>query len=408
MTRTNFLWKLAGSLLGGGVYFVFSLVLIRTLGPENYGKYAFALGWSGLFSIFVDYGLNAIVTRDLAQNPAQGRYYLARVFRLKGALFIAAGAVLLAVSTLNRTARELFPLIFPAFLFLVSTSFIETAQAFSSAYERFRDGAFLMLTHKWLVAAAGFAGILLVWNVLSIAWAMAAAGIASLVPSFLYFARLLKPSGQALPVSPWELLREGWPLLLQNILIVICGRMDTVLLSVIRGNHETGLYSAAYRFFEVSSILPAAFVAAVSAGLARSVLEGRGREKFLRYSVPLLGMGFAGLLLLMAVSFFLPRFFLSENYAASGLLLRVLSLGLPLLYLNYLQTVSLTMLRRQAANAFVSAGGVTFNLLANLWAIPRWGALGAAVVLVLTQAVALLAGLLFLVAPFKKRSPVTT
>jgi O-antigen/teichoic acid export membrane protein len=394
--RVNFFWKMGGAFLGGGTNFIFSILVIRYLGPEGYGRYAFALGFAGLFSILIDYGFNAVITRDLAQDPGQGRSYFRRILAMKGGLFLASG-VLLAVSSFFYPPAKDHPfLLASAFLFLAGVSFSETAQAFSYAYERFRAGLCLTVTHKWLVVIGGLAAMWAGGKSSGILAAMALAGFAGIFPSFFYFNRLFSASSRGSSVPIRGVVRDALPLFIQNVLIVICVRTDTVLLASLRGAEETGLYSAAYRFFEVANIVPTAFAAAVSAPLSRSVLTGEWKERFLRYAFYAFVLGVGGLLSLQAVSFALPRYFLSDQYAASAPILRLFSLSLPFLFLNYLMTTMLTMLRRQTASAWVSAGGAVFNLLVNLWAIPRWGVTGATLTTVFTQVAVFFSGLLCL------------
>jgi O-antigen/teichoic acid export membrane protein len=47
----------------------------------------------------------------------------------------------------------------------------------------------------------------------------------------------------------------------------------------------------------------------------------------------------------------------------------------------------LILLKRQAANAWIAAGCVIFNVAVNLYAIPRWGAMGAAWTTMATEVV---------------------
>src|SRR5262245_43590353 len=270
MIRRNLTWKAIGTLVGGGTYFVFTLVLARLLGPEGYGQYAFAIGWSGLFVIVPEFGLNQILSRDLARRPDEGRAYTARALLVKAVLAALAAVLLVAATAAHPAARHLAPLIGTAFVFLLVLSFGETGQALAAAYERFRVGAGLNILMKGLVAACGFAAAVVGMGPSGVMRAVAVAGAAGLSATAAYWGRFLRTRAAPSAETAVTLARAASPIFFQTVFISIYTRIGTVLLGSLKGDAETGLYSAAYRFVEVSHALPAAVVSVVTARLARA------------------------------------------------------------------------------------------------------------------------------------------
>lgn len=389
MISKNLSWKLFGYLLGGGSYFLFTIAAIRYLGPSGYGELAFALSWTGLFAILVDYGFNPIATRDLPQNPQQGNVYFSHIVLLKGLLWMAAVFLLFVISSRHPRAKVLLSLIGLTMLFQGTSSLAETGQSFTYAYERFRDGAWLSITQKVLIALLG--GLAIAWGagVTGIMASMACAGLAASVVMLLYFQRMFHgiPWFGVRKQTAVNLLVQGLPLLLQNVFIAVYFRIDTVMLSWMSGNRETGLYNAAYRFFELSNVLPTALLAISVAPLARNMQNREWKPLFRRSLAAFLGMACLGVGVLELVAWGLPRYFLNETYSLSKPILQILSLTLIFLYPNYLLTTMLTLLKKPAANAWIAAFCVVFNITANLYAIPRWGGFGAAWTTLATEAV---------------------
>jgi|GEM_PF-1888423 O-antigen/teichoic acid export membrane protein len=410
MLARNFSWKLSGYLLGGGVYFLFTLLLIRHLGPVEYGKFAFALGWAGLFAILVDYGFNPIITRDLSRSPTNGTGYWHHVQSSKLLLWLAAAVLLTIFSLIQPQARKLLTLSWLALIFLGLNSFMETAQAFTYAYEKFRDGALLTIAHKWLITILGGSAIYIGWKTHGILAAMAVGATFGALVMVWYFKhkllpplrgkvgiggaiqQTLLPPPQSSPsrgeevklkVSLWE---EAFPVLLQNIFIVIYFKIDTVMLSFMAGDLQTGWYNAAYRFLELSNILPTAIMAVLVAPLSRQIHMNQWLPFFRKYLAGFLLAAFLGFLILLVIASVLPRFILGYSFTPSQPILRVLALTLFFYYPNYLLTMTLIFLKRQAANAWVALACVFFNIGMNLYAIPRWGAMGAAWMTMATEA----------------------
>ncbi|MGQ0644926.1 MAG: hypothetical protein ACT4O3_05495 [Elusimicrobiota bacterium] len=123
----------------------------------------------------------------------------------------------------------------------------------------------------------------------------------------------------------------------------------------------------------------------MTARLSRGVAAGGDNGplwKYLKYSL-ILAVG--GVIVLHGVAVWLPYFFLSTAFLESQNILKILSAALFFLYPNYLLSTALTLRGRQAYNAWVAASCVVFNVAANFYAIPRWGAVGAAWTTVATE-----------------------
>lgn len=397
MTSKNFAWKLGSLLLGGGLYFIFFLFLMRKLGPAEYGKLAFAMSWSGIFCLLVDYGFNPLITRDLSIQPVQGRAYFKMATLTKVGFMLVSGALLFLASFLYPAAQGLLPLIFAMFLFQAATSFVEMGQAFSYAYSFFASGAVLQITHKILIAVAGAWTVVAAAHTLTIAANMSIAAIIGAVLTLAYFQFTLPAAADTLAPRSWAtFLREAAPLFIGNILILIYIRIDTVLLNWLRGNEETGLYSAAYRFYEVSNVIPTAYTAAIAAVFSKQMNQVGWQLPFRKHlsRCCLLAVAAWAILQLIAKTFSVGL--LTSSYEASQPMLQALSWGTLFMYPNYVLMASLVYQKKQKRIAMVAACGVIINIAANLWAIPRWGGLASAWCTVLTEAVISAASLYFI------------
>ena len=81
------------------VYFIF---VARGIGVENTGKYSFALSFTTIFAMFLDFGLTQILIREAARNRENSQKYLANVIGLKliGSV-VVYGAIVLAVNLMG-------------------------------------------------------------------------------------------------------------------------------------------------------------------------------------------------------------------------------------------------------------------------------------------------------------------
>ncbi|MDQ5807050.1 MAG: oligosaccharide flippase family protein, partial [Actinomycetota bacterium] len=85
-TVTGFVALGAATLFAQVVGFFVLAVIARRLGPSGLGAFSFALTLTGYFAIPANFGVTALATRELAQNPDRMRPLLGEVAAIQAAL----------------------------------------------------------------------------------------------------------------------------------------------------------------------------------------------------------------------------------------------------------------------------------------------------------------------------------
>ena len=93
-----------------------------------------------------------------------------------------------------------------------------------------------------------------------------------------------------------------------------------------------------------------------------------------------------GIFLFMLGSTLIPQF-LGPSFTMARPLIHCLSFGLIVYYPNFLLTIALVLLGKPMANMWIAAVAAAVNIGGNVWAIPRYGSMGAAVMTVSTESV---------------------
>jgi O-antigen/teichoic acid export membrane protein len=262
-------------------------------------------------------------------------------------------------------------------------------QAFAYAYEKFVFSSLVSFFQKVLLALGGSAALILGYQVLAVT-ALSASGAwaASLAAGVILFIALQRgswhPREETNPTKVpakggRHLLQDAFPLFITSMLAMLYFRIDTVFLGYMTTDVETGLYNSAYRFLEISNVLPSILIAVSQATMAKDALNNRLQVSFRRYAKVMLVFSIGALAALQIVSFMAPKILSDPGYARSAFLIRLLSLTVIPLYLNYLLLTALTILNRQKQIVLVSGLGVVFNVATNWVIIPRWQSAGAAV-----------------------------
>jgi O-antigen/teichoic acid export membrane protein len=193
--------------------------------------------------------------------------------------------------------------------------------------------------------------------------------------------------------ATWRhLLRISLPFGATIIVNYLYFRLDVLLLSFLRDTEAVAVYGLAYRVLEGLMVLPAYFmlalfpeIARVSAERARVdaiVVAALAVMQVIALPLVALGMIFADEIVAVIGG---------AEFEEAGWVLRVLMLALGISYLAGVYGNALVAIGRQAALFKWSLLVLGFNLVANLAMIPPFGVIGAAVAVVLSEALALAA-----------------
>ena len=376
---------------------VLLVVAGRLLGDQEYGKFSFALALAMIFETVMDFGLKEITTRKVARDRKAAQSLVAQTFGLKLALALAAASGLVVAANLLRPEADVRLACWLLGAASILRSYVLTIRYTLQGIERFGlDGLVVVIDRSLLlvlgvgVLAGGFGliGLTVAFvgaRVISliVAWALAASQIGAFRPAFDR-ERWLALQRQALPFGAFI------------IVLHLYSYADTVMLGVIRGDGETGLYNAAYRIYEglanVGQVLQTVLIPRLSRHYAADrAAHGRlARRGLLAGGLLAPATAAAGFLLgeRAVVLLFGPA------YAPAGQVLQLLSIGfVAVLPLCALYAVALSA----GAGAWLlrtAVAGCVANVALNLALIPRFGMHGAAAATVAGEALsmAVLAG----------------
>jgi O-antigen/teichoic acid export membrane protein len=369
-------------------------VAARALQEAAFGRFQFADAATALLLLATDLGLGIWTTRALARGRASmsaasivgtglGIRTLAAVPYLA---LVAAAALAVGPGETRQTVALLG-------LAALGGAFVEYCGAIFRGHERLRDEARLNVVRAVLVAVAGLGGLACRRSVVSLAAGVAVGALAAAAWGLVVVRRRYR-----LPL-PFErgtfdrrLARaafgEALPLWLATLMSVVYFKGDAILLRLFAGDAAVGSYSAAYKLFEATMIVPSVVLAAWFPALVRAD-EGRDAARRvrveLRLGAALLGLGLAAGGTVVLGSGLAIRLVFGPAFANAVPVLRVLGLGVPLVFLNYGLTHFLIARHLERANLVFTLGMVVLNLGANLVVIPRLGGMGAALTTVGTE-----------------------
>lgn len=404
-------WLIADKILRMGVGLLVGVWVARYLGPSQFGIMSYAASVVGLGGAIAALGIDSIVIRDLVRHPEKAEEYLGTTFVLR---FFAGLVCYLGVLGVVAIVK---PGDFLTLIIVAIVGWSLTVNAFDAADFWFQS----KVMSKYVVYAksAGFlvAAAIRVILILSDAplVAFAVANLMEIAIGGLGMLYVYSQKGGAisrwkarLPVAK-ELLSSGWPVLLGSIVSMVCLRIDQVMLGQISDAKELGIYAAAVRVAELWFFIPSAIIGSVFPNIirARDVDEA---EFYNRLQRLFNFLAFAGYAVAIPVTFlgpFVINLLYGEAYAAAAPMLIILIWSDLFINLAMARGAYLFAMNWVWILFWVNVLAATTNVALNLYLIPRYGGVGAAIASCLSYWVSA-HGVCFLIKPMRRSGHMMT
>lgn len=185
-----------------------------------------------------------------------------------------------------------------------------------------------------------------------------------------------------------EIIHFGYPFVFAGLAYWIFGALDRWMLSELSNNTEVGLYSIAFKFATILLFVNAAFGQAWSPFAIKIYSnDPQYRYVFSRiFSYWFFGLTFIGVLLSL-FSFEMLYLTTPGAYWPAATILVVLAMGMVMSGTTQITAVGISLERKTHLFAISAWLTAIINIVLNLLMIPIWGALGAAIATLISNAI---------------------
>lgn len=388
----NIGWLFFDNILRMGMGLLVGVWIARYLGPEHFGLLNYATAFVGLFGAVAALGLQGIVVRDIVRDPEAAKLTLgsAAVLQLVG----GTAAYLLILGTIahlrpdDALARTVVAILGATMLFTACEIAVYWfASQVQSKYTVWVQSA------VFLVVSAIKIGLILSQAPLTaFVWVMLVeAALVGLILMTVMSQLGQGPTRLKATVDRAKtLLKDSWPLVLSAIAVSVYMKIDQIMLGQMIGDEAVGIYSAAVRVSEVWYFIPMAIVASVFP----SILEAKKQSEVM-YLARLQKL--YDLMVLISVAVALPMTFLAtpivgflfgESYLMAGPVLAIHIWGSIFVFLGVASGQWFLAENRQALSLQRTVLGALINVALNLWLIPLYSMIGAAIATIAAQVMA--------------------
>lgn len=366
----------------------------NVLPTGDYGIFATLFGFSFLFQIVNDFGIQGYNNRRIAQHSHLLSKYFSDFLSLKAVLGLAYAGIVLIVGWftgyLERYPWLLSGILFNHFL----TSLLLFLRSNVSGLALYRTDSLLSVVDRLvLIVLLGVCLWVPQWRpYMQLEWFIGAQTIA-LSLSCLLALRVIRPhlAQLQLRIRPRLLLvilRQSYPYALVVFLMTLYTRLDSVMVEQLHpeGILEVDRYASAYRLLDASNMIGFLFATLLLPMFARLLKAGEHPGNLADFSARLLLSGaicLTGAILFVRTPLMTFLYVDGDSYSAT--ILAWLMGSFIGVCGTYIYGTLLTANGRLMPMNRTFAASVLINVLLNWWLIPRQGAVGAAIATFITQ-----------------------
>ncbi len=370
--------------------FFYTIFLANNLGVSNFGLYSVGLAYFSIISSIADFGFNRFLVREIVKQKEKSWEIIWSVFFLRLISVSAFFAILSVVLYLFDPNKMRVSVILLASLAVLPQVI---ALTFEGVFTALRKLQFSAISAIVLSISTVIFGIVLINQGFGVMGAVNAIILGQVVYATTLGIILYKSHGFARTAVTVQILKKAifgsLPYGILAILGLLYFRIDTVILSYLKGNFETGIYSVGYRFLEALVFIPNALTLALFPVFTKLHEEDPQKVKKLFFK-SVSSMFAAGIVIALGYFFVLPEIinqFLPQYIGAIDVI-RILSFAIPFMFLHIPAAAVLTSTDKYLKQIIIiSLVPLTFNIVFNLMFIPQFGIMAASWITVISDIV---------------------
>jgi O-antigen/teichoic acid export membrane protein len=369
--------------------FFITIYTVRYLSVDGFGILSTALALTGILMVFMDLGLGTLTVREVARDKSLTKKYVANTTIMK--LILSFSTFLLTVLTVYIIG---YPEVTKTVVYILTISYIFNAissifYSIFQSYEKMEYQSVATILNSVVMLIGTLLAIYFGLDVIAFAMVYLIANGVNLIYNFIVYAWKFYLPKIEVDLDFWKpTIKEALPLSVTSIFSMMVFRVDTVILSIMKGAEAVGFYNAAYRLMEALIFFPAVYTTSIFPVFSALYVSSQkplkaAYEKSFKY-LTILSLPIAVGTTLLADQIILLIF--KSTYIPSILTLQIVIWVLPFTFVNYILGSLLTSMNRQYTVLKITITCLVLNVGMNVILIPLYSYLGAAIVTVITDA----------------------
>ncbi len=367
----------------------------RYFSESEIGGYFVALALTNLIASLTELGMQNPLIREMTLHLDQTRHYLGNALIVRSILSIVAYGIMIVSGIFLYPSMILEMIVFLG-LAEIANSLAQLYRCVFRAHEEMKYEAFTVVAERGVFLLIGGGAILLDYGLITVCHAMLIAGCINLILSvgftrFRFTALRFQLSREIVTT----LMQQALPFAIGNLFNLLYFRIDAIMVSKLSADGVVAntWYGLAYTIVNAFTILPGAFMmGAMFPVLSRAWEREKGRFPG-TYTFGIRWMVLSGLPLAVGLSvlspeitavLFLPTYTLDEVDKIAKAL-QWLSWAGGLIFVTTAVLAVLRATDKRRAFSVLMGATAFLNICLNLFLIPRFSHIGAAMAMVISE-----------------------
>ena len=374
----------------------------RYFSESEFGGYFVAIALTNLIASLTELGMQNPLIREMTLHLQQTRHYLGNALIVRAILSIIAYGIMIVSGVLLYT-----PLIVEMIVFLglaeIANSLAQLYRCVFRAHEEMKYEALTVVAERGVFLLLGGGAILFGYGLVAVCQAMLIAGCINLILSvvltrYRFTPLSFQPSRETVKV----LMQQALPFAIGNLFNLLYFRADAIMVSKLSpdGVDANTWYGLGYTIVNAFTILPGAFMmGAMFPVLSRTWEREKGRFPWV-YTFGMRWMLLSGLPLAVGLSILSPEItavlfptYTPDVVAKVAKALQWLSWAGGLIFVTTAVLAVLRATDKRRAFSVLMGATAFLNICLNLFLIPRFSHVGAAIAMVISEAFLIVFGI---------------
>ncbi len=394
--------KNSGSVMFSNIFDIFiNIVIISVLakyfGQAEFGKLSFLSVFLFFFGSLDDFLIKPILIRELSRNRLNSSVILGNGLIIRVLLSLIVIAVFWFCAYFTYWKISFIKLVFFASLGIIMTSIGASYETAFQANLRMLLPKALNVINKIITLGLVYLVVIFKGTLLDFYMLSCILGALLLLTLKHYAEKLIKPEFK-IDFMVWrEIICESWPLWLTAICIFIYHRIDQILLFRMKGPDSVGFYSAAVKFSEIFNVVPMALKASILPLLAHYYkISSESFTKIYELSFKYLLLFIIPIVIIVNIfSKEIIYFIYGDKFIISASALNILIFSEIFVFMGIVNNSILIASGKQIMDPVFTGASAFINVILNLFLIPRYGFIGAAIASLVSYPVGPVMGFFF-------------
>ena len=375
----NTVWLFAGEIIGRLLKLAIVVFATRKLGVEGWGVFSYSLSFIAFFYFLGDFGVNTFLTREMSKDNENKHKYLSTAVIVKVVLLGVFFLISLIVGPNLGNIKLSFVTVLVFSTFFVSESLREFAMSINRSLQKMEKEGFSKILINLIITIVGVVLIMRHNVPLSLALAYMIGSIVATAYIFWSLKDEFKHVTWKFSQKDFKTIFDfSWPLIILGFFTFIFS-IDSIMLGQMKSATDVGLYAAAQRLVQFTSIIPGFIAIAIFPILSKRESDSKtSAHIFEKIMVFVLALAIPLVIGGIFLSTEIVHIVLGPQYVAAGPVLMILMVTILAVFPDMMLNNLIYSKNLQKVFLKTTSFGLAVNLILNFWLIPQYGAIGAA------------------------------